>query len=336
MKLFRILPVFILCVAVFAAPAKAAPEAGAVFKIHVSKEGNAKAGGTSETDAVNTLGAALTIYQEQCKGRPTLITVGPGVYSNEKVSPKKLDCPLTIEPAQRDKRPQFVGKGKDVWFALLVPGAKKVDVSITGMEVSDYQTAIAIGGDRSVPDSWIGGVHIAGNHFLRIGSLQPGVPPSTAAIRLVNSRQNVIENNHFETIRNLEVCGGLHAIYMAHMSSGNVIKNNRFVDGCGETIKVRDASNDNKVVDNTFERQEGSSLLFDGFCDKQVNKDCTKPEGECPSWDNVFESNTIVGKRPPSNRNITGASKIRSNLSKICPKPPREPVRILEAKTATR
>lgn len=200
----------------------------------------------------------------------------------------------------------------------LLPRAKLVSLTITGMEVVSYQSAVSINGNRNNLDAWIGGVKLQKNRFSRIGSFLVGQKPATAAIRLVNARSVLIESNEFRSIRNITNCGGMHSVYMAHNSIDNRVVRNYFADGCGETIKVRDGSNNNIVELNRFALQEGSALMLDSYCDSSTGAECTKTEPECPSWNNVFRENTIEGVRPASNKRITGARRAAQNLPTSC------------------
>lgn len=286
-----------------------------------------------------TLGEALRAYagRQHCPPEGVRIEIAPDTYEDERLALEKVPCPLTIagrraaaDAPHGDGRPIFRGRSEGTWLVVRAPGAGHIDLAIQRLEITDYQTAISVNGNRSSIAGWVGGLQIVNNRFARIGSPRPDQSPSTAAIRLVNSRNNLIIGNEFESVRNARSCGGLHAVYMAHMSSHNLIRSNSFVDGCGDVIKVRDQSNDNRIEQNTFERQEGHALLLDSFCDKLSRTDCTKAGGECPSWNNVFEGNTIRGPRSLSNRKDTVARRIVSDLTGICPPPPPGMVRILE------
>jgi hypothetical protein len=318
-------------------PAKAADteKQGGQTSIYVSANGKDSARGTVPAEPVGSLRQALDIYQKGCRGKYRIL-IDAGEYSGEELVLRRPACPLRIEAASKGARPRFVGKGDGTWLRIAAPGAKMIDLEITGLEIARYQTAISLNGNRDDSEQWVGGVSIVDNRFVRIGAFEEVNTPSTAAIRLVNARSNRIEGNRFEGIRNLKACGGLHSLYLAHMSSDNRIEGNHFVDGCGDTIKVRDSSDRNIVRRNTFERQEGNALMLDSFCDKQVRGDCSKAAGECPSWDNVFDENTVVGPRSPTNKKITAFRRIESDLSAVCPSPPKRKVRIQEGRYMNR
>lgn len=326
---------WLLAAALLLAAAGAVAAPGSTVDLYISPGGADTNPGTSRDAPVKSLRKAIANFEAMEPQAPTRINVLPGTYSGEDVPIKRLTAPLTIQPADPGSAPVFDGKGKGTWLRVTTPGSGMVTLQVSGLTVQNYETVVSVNGDRSRQDGWIGSVQIRNNKFLKIGSLADGQSPSTAAIRFVNTRNSVIENNVFDSIRNVKSCGGLHAIYMAHLSSDNVIRNNRFVDGCGDTIKVRDASNRNRVVGNTFARQEGASLMLDSYCDKQARGDCTKAEGECPSWDNVFENNTVEGGGVAKAPKLVNSRREESDLSGICGKPTSK-VRIREAGTSMR
>ena len=319
MKNFRRAPVRLIMIALLATAMGAAHAADAALNLYVSPNGDDSAPGTSESRPLKSLGRALAAYQSDCNARPSRIVLAGGSYGNEQATLRSAPCPLVISSASGQAT--FDGGGNGQWLTLALPGAKMVDVTITGMNITNYQSAISINGNRNDPQGWIGGIKIVKNRFSHIGSFRADQPPATAAVRLVNARSVIIEGNEFETIRNVTHCGGLHSVYIAHHSTENRIVGNSFVDGCGETIKVRDSSDSNLVERNRFERQEGSALFLDSYCDASAGGECTKAEPECPSWNNVFRDNTIVGVRPDSNKKTTGSRKAARALPANCAAP---------------
>src|SRR5690606_29032191 len=113
------------------------------------------------------------------------------------------------------------------------------------------------------------------------------------AIRFVNSKENLIENNDFVDIINIDREGALHALYVAHYSDSNRIDNNRFVNNTGDAVRVRDFSNGNVVTRNRFEKAGSGGAYSEWYCDFDARTDCTKATPECPSWENVFKDNLI-------------------------------------------
>jgi hypothetical protein len=332
-KIYRVLVVSGLLMASLCGTASVRA-AGEPFNLYVSPKGDDAADGRSEAKALKTLGKALSTYESSCSSRSTRITLAAGSYGREQLTLRSVPCPLEI--GSSGGYAQFDGGGDGTWFTLATPGAKQIDLSISGMEVANYQSGVSVNGNRNDPEGWIGGVKVLKNRFVRIGSFRDGQPPATAVVRLVNARSVLIEGNEFQTIRNLTHCGGLHSVYIAHRSSGNRVVGNSFVDGCGETVKVRDSSSNNVVERNKFKQQEGSALFLDSYCDASTGAECTKAEPECPSWNNVFRENTIEGPRPATNKKTIGARKAARKLPANCELPRGDNDRIREERTSQR
>ena len=301
------------------------------YRIYVSPVGGDDTAGGGESTPVRTLAKALQAYDKTCNSRSTRIVLAPGNYGSESLILRRIPCPLLISSTAGNAI--FTGQGEGTWLTVATPGAGQIELTISGVEINNYQSAISINGNRNDAEGWIGGVRILNSHFVRIGTFRADQQPATAAIRLVNARSILIEGNTFQTIRNLTHCGGMHAIYIAHYSSNNRIVGNTFVDGCGETIKVRDSSNNNAIERNIFAQQEGSALFLDSYCDSASGGECTKTEPECPSWNNAFRDNTINGPRPASNKKFVGARRAARKLPINCALPRDHTDRILEQRT---
>lgn len=264
--------------------------------VYMLPSGNDQASGKTEMEAVKTLQVAVrrAIEADAQPGENRQVIVGAGSYSGQSVVIKNLpsESPLTIS-AKPGNSAIFDGGGKArTWLVLDSSSGKPSRLTVSGLEVTNYVTAISLNGDRGSTDSWNGQNTISGNTFRNIGQIAiPSGAPSQAVIRLVNSRENKIANNTFANIMNISGCSGLHAIYMAHYSSRNVIENNIFEKGCGATTKVRDASNSNTIRNNRFIEQ-ADTLFLDSYCDKDARDDCTKETAECPSWGNQLQNNS--------------------------------------------
>jgi len=92
-------------------------------------------------------------------------------------------------------------------------------------------------------------------------------------------------------------CSLLHAIYLAHNSTDNIIDGNSFDSGCGDAIRFRDSSHRNIVKNNIFRDFWDKSAISDWYCDGKTRVDCTKYNGECPSLNNVVDTNQFVARR---------------------------------------
>jgi len=280
------------------AAAQKAPVTGVVY---VARDGSDSNSGQH----LATLNCALQVaskFSRQVMAKVTIM-VGPGEYTGEQVlwTPSASSPEIVIQPAT-GARPRFNGGGNGAWLTVKAAFNQLTPLTVTGMEVVNYQTAVSLDG-RNDANGWNGGVKIVNNRFANIGSQLAGEKHSTAAIRFVNSRNNLVQGNQFVNIRNSDRCGALHSVYMAHFSSHNAIRDNSFDGGCGDPIKVRDQSNDNLVANNTFRDQQVQELFLDSFCNQDVRSDCTAHHPECPSTGNQFTNNKYLlgaGETPPA------------------------------------
>jgi hypothetical protein len=270
--------------------------------IHLAVKGNDRNDGASEQRPVATLGTAVKLAAAQSAktGEDMTIVVAPGIYRNQTLllTDQSIRGKLTIAgtSAQAADYPAFYGDGAGTWLRYDGRAGRDTGLTIRNLRIVDYGTAITLNGDRDNPEGYNRGTVISDNVFARIGSTS-GKGKSTAALRLVNSRENIIEKNYFHTIRNYPVtsCPGLHAIYVAHTSFGNKIERNKFDDFCGSAIKLRDKSGDNQILRNSFTTSDRAAAIEEWFCDLSKNAECTKKTGECPSTGNIASSNSFSG-----------------------------------------
>ena len=262
--------------------------------------------GSDENDGLSLDTPILTLQRAQeviraavpNRNRNVEVRIAPGTYLNQTVKwnftmPAN---PIKFMPLFNDKnRPVFDGTDRGrTWFVLDHKAGEETNLIFYYIRVQNYQTAISLEGDRNQEATSNGSNQIYGCYFYNIGNVSaPDTKPSTAAIRLVNSDDNSIENNHFVNIINVNKCGLLHTIYIAHASDRNKILRNHFENGCGDPIRVRDFSNYNVINENTFVRIGENAAYTEWFCDHEERTDCTKPGPECPSWYNEFRNNIL-------------------------------------------
>ena len=287
--------------------------------VYLSPNGDDANDGASPSRPVATLPYAVQLAQNYFRRDEhdvrILVQTGTYIAQSAVINIDKGVGKLSIIGASTEPSsfPVFEGGGNtSTWLTL--KSSKGVDTGLTiqGLQIRNYFTAISLEGNRDDPRLNNSGTVIHRNIFKNIGSISSidANHDSTAAIRLVNSQANLIENNYFQSIRNKKACGALHSIYAAHFSSGNQIFNNTFDDVCGSTIKLRDRSGDNVIQNNRFSHLENVPAIEEWFCDMAARKDCTKKLGECPSTGNVQQGNlisnsgtspliSIVGNRVP-------------------------------------
>ena len=303
-------------------------------KVYMKPGGNDQASGKSEKEAIGTLQTAvnkvLSLPVEGGGSREVIILQGTYLAQSVIVSALPDDKPLILRgSAGAGQRPVFDGNGMGrTWLKLDSAAGKTTRLTIEGIEVANYVTAISLNGQREAKGNFNSGNLIHKNLFRDIGQISfPAGKPSTAAVRLVNSRNNRITGNYFLNIRNNTGCSALHAIYMAHYSSGNLIEGNTFEGGCGAAVKARDSSGDNLIKDNHFIDQT-EPVFLDSFCNKDLRDDCTKQTSECPSWRNEFRDNTTVMLGPKARK--TTVLVIGSDDVSGCPLPDSNVKRLIQ------
>ena len=306
----------------------------AELTVYLNPNGKDQSDGLTRATAVASLQIAIDrIFKKADSSHDLLrIIVEPGTYLGQitvtKGSPEGK--PLVISPDKGiEERPQFDGTGKGTWLKLDNSAGKPTRLTVERLEIRNYLTAVSLNGSRANEAAFNSHNLLRDNIFRNIGQLtDPASEPSTAAIRLVNSDDNQIIKNRFINIRNIRGCSAMHAIYLAHHSTGNCIVENVFDGGCGATIKVRDRSNNNLVENNEFLSQE-AAVFLDGFCDHSIRGDCTKPDVECPSWNNEFRGNTVRGVE---GKTLNSPVAIKgSDQPSGCPSAPSNSIRVKQA-----
>jgi len=275
----------------------------AEIAIYVSPAGNDARKGSNEVDAVASIQRAVKLAETVPLGTERVkIFLLPGVYLAQRFEtaghPDRVPILITSGDGGRAV---FDGNGHGGTWMILRPGSgHSANITIDGVDVRNYVTAISVTGDRDNSARWAGGLEIRNNKFSRIGDIaRSGAKPSTAAIRLVNADHNVIAGNEFTHIRNNKSCTLLHAIYVAHGSTDNLVEGNVFSDSCGDAIRFRDGSDNNVVRNNSFIDAWARSPVSDWFCNKDRRGDCTKVSGECPSLNNLVEGNKVISRELP-------------------------------------
>ncbi|MBA3588104.1 right-handed parallel beta-helix repeat-containing protein [Methylibium sp.] len=287
--------------------------------LHLAPHGSDDADGTSRVHAVASMARAWELAGKQEPGDSTVtVLVHPGTYRGQSllIEGSRPVPAVTWRGLRRDgKRPVFVGDHRHpTWLRVKASDGKPTGLTVEGLEIRDYLTAISLEGNRDDPAAFNEGTVIRNNVFQRIGTIaiNDATKTSTAAVRFVNSRDNTVAGNRFLTIRNVKHCGGLHALYLAHFSSSNRIVDNHFEDLCGSVVRFRDRANDNVVRDNRFSRVDRSPAVEEWFCDMGGRKGCTKALGECPSTGNIETNNTLADSVGAELVSIKGASQPRA------------------------
>lgn len=265
----------------------------------VAQDGNDSNAGDAVTSPFKTIGKALSEVYGGKYGPEDAVTIRilNGTYSAQGARiavGKSIPSVKIIGELSDGKRPVFTnGSRHQVWLILHAKDGQKLKLSIENLEITKYFSVLAVVGDRDSQSKGSEGILIKNNIFRSIGS-RPGNSKdriSFGAIRMINSSKNRILNNQFIDIRNSTGCSAIHAIYLAHFSSNNEIRNNIFDGTCGASIKLRDRASNNVIADNKFINLEKVSAVQEWFCDKGARKACKKAAGECPSVNNTVRDN---------------------------------------------
>ncbi|HAA15113.1 MAG TPA: hypothetical protein DCE41_26830 [Cytophagales bacterium] len=171
------------------------------------------------------------------------------------------------------------------WLKIHSPG-RATNVWIEGITVEYFMNAISLG--KSVKDSIYGADStkfyiydttmasshntIKNNIFRFIGSEWNSKPNSYAfsAIGVTRSQHNVIDGNIFYRLENDYKLGALHAVYFAHGSINNEVRNNYVTLCSGDAFRVRDRSHDN-VFENNYVDQSGANGFFSEWYNTNAN-----------------------------------------------------------------
>lgn len=260
--------------------------------LYLANSGVDERDGLSPETAIRSLRRAQDVLREQLESSPRRaeVRIAPGTYRGQSVvwSFTMPEHEIKFLPSEGKRRPVFDGAGRAAtWFRLDHARGEQTNLNFHYIEVRNYGCAISLNGNRDQEETCNRANRIYGCRFVNVGE------NSTAAVRLVNSKANVIENNHFIDIVRSKSPGLLHAIYAAHLSSDNRIYGNRFENVCGDPIRIRDYSNNNQITSNVFIRAGIYAACSDWFCDHDARDDCSKSTAECPSWNNRFQDNQL-------------------------------------------
>lgn len=285
----------------------AAPDAGTLCSAiyYLDSAGDDAFDGSSPALAVATLDRVHGLVTQDDPTCDVEIRINQGTYLGQTViwtwyrpgvSVKLM--PIDYQGGGIDSiagRPVFDGQGASYFFRLAVTSGAYTNLELLYLQVEHYVAyAVHFAGNRNdFAQGWNGGNRIFGCLFQDLGNLVNGGGTGYAGVDLVNSRENVIRNNHFMRLENSTSAALIHGIYLAHGSSSNTIESNRFDTCSGDPIRARDDSSHNVIRSNRFYDTGVVAYYSDWWCDMSSNPNCTKAGGECPSWENEFRNNEL-------------------------------------------
>ncbi|MFC0037040.1 right-handed parallel beta-helix repeat-containing protein [Actinomadura rayongensis] len=287
-----------------------------VFRVYLDAAGSDAADGRDPAHAVASLARAQQIIAAARPKADVEVRIRRGVYSSPPLNWKTYVPGHSISFLPADYRyggdltgiagrPIFRGTGGiGFWLRAEPPPAGTGDTALRFyyLQLERYSSGGIMfdGGTRPSPagvlvggPTGVNGNTVYGVRFAAIGSKHVPTALGYGAIDLVNSQRNIIEQNEFADIEN----GGdpaqaalVHGVYLAHRSSGNIIRGNRFDGVSGDPIRTRNASGGNKVSGNVFVRAGSKAFFSDWF---QRRADASAPR-ECASLENRFYDNTLT------------------------------------------
>lgn len=141
----------------------------------------------------------------------------------------------------------------------------KTNYTLEGLTIRNYETkAVTFSSSTSQPNR---NNYVIDCTFERIGTEYPDTLTSDfgfSALGFTNSNDNKIIGNTFSYLKNKEIKGRMHAIYLAS-SSDNQIKDN-FIEMCGDDpIRIRNASNNNIITGNHIDRSGIKAFVSDWY-----------------------------------------------------------------------
>jgi len=266
------------------------------FQVFVSPDGDDKNSGLTAAEAILSLSRAQDILLDYQPQMPVEVIVAAGTYNFQSVNWEFTnDNEILFRASDENKtRPIFDGRGKtDTWFTLSAQTGKPSMLTFRHLRIENYNVGISFSGDRNHVGRGNSHNTLDSMYFYRIGASFSPKYVSYAAVRFVNSSYNEVKNSEFVDILNPDDRAHfIHAVYMAHHSSNNLVHNNNFSRINGDPIAVRDSANNNKIDNNIFEQTGTSAVFQDWYCQHGVD-DCSKPTRECPSNSNELTNNLI-------------------------------------------
>lgn len=268
-----------------------------------------------------------------------IIKIAPGIYRAQEVSwnlvdgkwwnvKENLKIPIVIEGADRYDRPVFDGRyptasGTVSSFFRFTYNKGDTNLTIRNLKITYYnsgaigllggpvsQTAVGTSGFSS-------GTTIENVTFDRIGSAWTfSDKQSYSALSIFNSRNNIIRNNIFSRIDDINYpsATGLHAIYVANFATGNLIEMNVFQNmKAGQPIKFRNRSDSNTVRNNDFifigneptsSKVAGRAAVYNWYFEPLNNPGYTDTPIECPNFNLTVDSNRSI-QEPQVDNSIT-------------------------------
>lgn len=280
--------------------------AQSTLNIYMNPNGNDLNNGTLSAPLL-TLSAAQTVAKATYLASPSsynkiVINIMPGIYSGQSVVwsfvANSGATPIIIQAYDQVKKPIFDGGGtvaSAFFYFRYYSAGGETGLTLRNLAIKYYLTAMDIRGHSTDFTKYSSGTIIENNLFDRIGSAY-GPSTSTAALRLMNTRNNIIRGNVFSRIDDIDASAtGLHAIYAADFVIQNTISNNVFQNiKSGQVVKFRNQSDNNLVSSNSFINVRNWSSVYNWYSTTSVDSP------ECPNYGiQVNDNRVVLGSNSP-------------------------------------
>jgi len=269
------------------------------LKIFVKPNGDDSNSGLTYNNAVLSLKKVQEILYQLSPETDITVIIDKGTYYPKQVTwTFTNDKKIIFTAKEIASKPIFDGSeaGHGAWFVLKSSEGKNTNLNFKYLKIQNFLGGVTLRGDRDNKESgWNGNNHFYEMHFHNIGSKYTSTQAiGYSAVGISNSRNNSVVNCTFTNIENNGTIGEerlIHAIYLSHYASENLIVQNKFVNNSGGPIRTRDESNFNIIKENSFIEAAGKAFYSEWYCDKSRLDYCTKPSGECESYGNEFLNN---------------------------------------------
>jgi hypothetical protein len=294
---------------------RATPEG--VFRVYLAPTGSDANSGLTPDNPVRTLARAEAILRAKAPATNVEVRIARGTYVAPPTTWKFLvpghtvtflpaDFELDQADAEVAGRPVFRGDGTSgFWFTARLPAGHlggSGGLRFYYLRVERYDLGglringgtVAVDGILRPATAGHNGNTIIGMYFTQLGSRWAPTRFGYGGVDLINSRDNLIEGNHFALLENASPRRSLmHGVYLAHHSTTNTVSHNRFDTVSGDPIRTRNESNSNDVFGNVFHRSGTTAQFSDWFCDVGCAQDRDRAR-ECASHGNLFRQNDSV------------------------------------------
>ena len=235
-----------------------------------------------------------------------------GPYENQTVRWEycRRGANVFFEPYPDSVFARFTGRETDaVFFTFENASSGATNLHFRRLSIGDYaRGAIWFIGDGEEAGRYNSNNSVIDCVFHDIGNQNcPEKAMCYGVVDVVNSRNNVIERCAFSNCGNANTRPSrastegngsaetlaIVCIYLAHHSSGNVVRRCTFENIKGDGIRIRDESNDNEIHHN-----DAVKTGWNAFCSMWYRHPLCTPGGaftECPSVGNTLHDNIARG-----------------------------------------